>query len=271
MSMNKRIERSLESELQYHTVSQPRQSGESLGLRRRSIALLGACALVLSCSSQPEEYKGYSFVEPTTHAQQESDNETVEASEHSRMMENHKKIQNQRITERESDPHLNTDKVIVLPDESGIQERADLFIEAAEEFGVNPNHLATIAWLETRAGEIDGVSSAGAEGFMQVMPATAKEATEAYDLGSYNPNSVADSIRMGAAALSIKQERLPALVGDIPAQNPDVLLAAYNAGEGRARDFVEAGLDRSVLPEETQQYLDKADDVFEGTDVPTDR
>lgn len=66
---------------------------------------------------------------------------------------------------------------------------------AAEQFGVEWTHLAAIHLTETRMGRIRGVSSAGAQGPMQFMPAT----WEAY--GEGDVDDPADAIRAAARYL----------------------------------------------------------------------
>ena len=66
---------------------------------------------------------------------------------------------------------------------------------AGEEFGLPWQYLASIHLVETRMGRIRGVSSAGAQGPMQFMPATWK----AYGEGDINANK--DAIRAAARYL----------------------------------------------------------------------
>ena len=69
------------------------------------------------------------------------------------------------------------------------------YAAAAAEFGLEPEYLAAIHLVETRLGRIRGVSTAGAQGPMQFLPAT----WEAYGEGDINSNR--DSIRAAARYL----------------------------------------------------------------------
>jgi membrane-bound lytic murein transglycosylase B len=76
------------------------------------------------------------------------------------------------------------------------------YYKAAEaEFGVHWSYLASINLIETRMGRIRGVSSAGALGPMQFMPAT----WAAYGEGDVNSDK--DAIR--AAARYLKASGAP--------------------------------------------------------------
>jgi len=79
---------------------------------------------------------------------------------------------------------------IVAP--APIDELMSYYKEAEQTFGVPWYYLASIHLVETRMGRIRGLSSAGAQGPMQFMPAT----WAAYGRGDINDNH--DSI-MGAA------------------------------------------------------------------------
>lgn len=71
------------------------------------------------------------------------------------------------------------------------------YYQAAQaEFGVHWSYLASIHLIETRMGRIRGLSSAGAQGPMQFMPAT----WAAYGEGDVNSNK--DSIRAAARYLT---------------------------------------------------------------------
>ncbi len=92
---------------------------------------------------------------------------------------------------------------------------------AAEEFGVESELLYAVIRAES-GFRADAVSSAGAVGLMQIMPATARFACACMgeELDLFSPQ---DNIRMGAWYLSYLQKRFP------PRR---LTLAAYNAGEG---------------------------------------
>jgi hypothetical protein len=85
------------------------------------------------------------------------------------------------------------------------------------------------------------VSSAGALGLMQVLPATYDEMRAQYRLGS-NPFDAHDNILAGAAYLNWLHHKY-----GYPA-----MFAAYNAGPGRLEDHLDRG---AKLPEETRAYI----------------
>ncbi|MEL7298888.1 MAG: lytic transglycosylase domain-containing protein [Pseudomonadota bacterium] len=86
---------------------------------------------------------------------------------------------------------------------------------------VSPALVLAVISVES-AGDVDAVSRAGAQGLMQLMPATADRfgVTDAFD--------AADNIKGGVALL----DYLMGLYDD----DPLLVLAAYNAGEGAVRD-----------------------------------
>ncbi|WP_448206496.1 lytic transglycosylase domain-containing protein [Azospirillum sp. sgz302134] len=110
--------------------------------------------------------------------------------------------------------------------------------DAAAAYGVNPITLANMLMAES-GGRVNATSSAGAQGIMQFMPATAKQ----YGVDVTDPKSSID----GAAHY----------LSDLTKQfggDERKAVAAYNAGPGRVQ---EAGGDLSKLPAETQAYVPK--------------
>ena len=165
----------------------------------------------------------------------------------------------------ELDPHMITDKVVVLEDEPGIMQYESTFVAAAKEFDLNPNYLATIAWLETRGGEINEVSHAGAEGYMQILPETAQEALEETHLSEYDSSDDESSIWLAAGALHVMERYTDHVLSDAQLADIDHLekqLISYNAGFGRTKLYADHGYDTSVLPQETQKYLQDARDIL---------
>jgi soluble lytic murein transglycosylase-like protein len=97
-----------------------------------------------------------------------------------------------------------------------------LMIEAGGRYGVDPRLIWTVAYLETRF-QPRLVSEAGACGLMQLMPATA---------GRFGVKNIFDpeqSIDAATRYLRVLQEMF--------AGRLDLILAAYNAGEGTVEAF----------------------------------
>ena len=119
--------------------------------------------------------------------------------------------------------------------------------KASKRFNVPPEWIREVMRIEsagqaTWKGGQPITSSAGAQGLMQVMPATYEELREKHGLGS-DPYDPENNIMAGTAYI----RELYEMYG-----SPG-FLGAYNAGPGRYRQYVENG--RS-LPPETRRYMD---------------
>ncbi len=102
---------------------------------------------------------------------------------------------------------------------------------------VSPALVLALIAIES-SGRSDAESSAGAQGLMQLMPATAER------FGVTDRNDPADNIKGGVAYLSWLMKHFD---GD-----PILVLAGYNAGEGAVRDH------KGVPPyAETRAYVPK--------------
>ena len=107
------------------------------------------------------------------------------------------------------------------------------------------------------SGNPKAVSSAGAQGLMQVMPATAKEvlAELGRDPAEYDPFNAEQNVEVGTRYL---ENMIEMFGGDI-----ELALAAYNGGPGRVRRLLrETGGTSfadiiSRLPKETREYVPK--------------
>jgi hypothetical protein len=109
--------------------------------------------------------------------------------------------------------------------------------KAASRYDLSPGLIKGVIRAESNF-QIDAVSRAGAQGLMQLMPATAKE------LGVTKPFDIDQNIDGGARYL---RKMLDSFGGDVK-----LALAAYNAGPGTVRKY--AG---NVPYPETIQYINR--------------
>ncbi len=112
-------------------------------------------------------------------------------------------------------------------------------------------HLGMISYAENSAGyakahniPVNEVTSrTGAIGEYQIEPATAKQY-------GFDPTRLKDPAYNKEVATAILRDLDKKFNGD-----PEAIAVAWNAGPGRARAWLKAGKDMSVLPTETQNYL----------------
>ena len=100
---------------------------------------------------------------------------------------------------------------------SGNREIDLLVLSAGESHGVDPRLIHAVIWQESKY-MINARSHAGAQGLMQLMPATAKR------FGCHDPYDPAANVTAGTKYLSWLLNRF--------AGNVELALAGYNAGEG---------------------------------------
>lgn len=117
---------------------------------------------------------------------------------------------------------------------------AAVIAEAVQRFNIPATWIRAVMSAES-GGDIGAISSKGALGLMQIMPATWSDLHARYGLGS-DPFDVHDNILAGAAFLREMHDRygLPGF------------LAAYNAGPGRYEDYRDR---QRPLPPETRAYV----------------
>ena len=109
--------------------------------------------------------------------------------------------------------------------------------QAAEKYNLSEKLIASIIRAESNF-QIDAVSPAGAQGLMQLMPATAR------DLGVSDPFDVQQNIDGGAKYI---RQMLDRFGGDVKSA-----LAAYNAGPGTVERY-----NGDVPYQETRQYIQR--------------
>jgi len=123
-------------------------------------------------------------------------------------------------------------------------ENDRLFRAAAELYSIDPDLLAAIASVES-GGNSDAVSPKGAQGLMQLMPATANRFRV---LDPFDPVSNT----LGAVRFISFLRQYRTAHGDGAPLNLPEMLAAYNAGEGAVDKY------NGIPPyPETQQYVRK--------------
>ena len=113
--------------------------------------------------------------------------------------------------------------------------------EAAHRFGIPAAWIAAVLAAESN-GDPLAVSSAGAMGLMQLMPATWEEQRALHRLGS-DPFQPRDNILAGSGYLRAMWDRYRNITG---------MLAAYNFGPGRYDEYLAGERD---LPAETRDYI----------------
>jgi soluble lytic murein transglycosylase-like protein len=100
---------------------------------------------------------------------------------------------------------------------SGDKDLDRIIFETAEREGLDPRFVHAVIWQESKYRQ-SAVSHAGAQGLMQLMPATAKR------LGCEDPNDPQKNIEAGTKYLHWLLKRFSG--------NVELALAGYNAGEG---------------------------------------
>ena len=118
---------------------------------------------------------------------------------------------------------------------SGDHDLDLLIMRAGEREGVDPRLIHAVIWQESKYKN-EAVSHVGAQGLMQLMPATAKR------FGCENANDAESNVNAGVKYLRVLLKRFD---GDVT-----LALAGYNAGEGNVDKY------EGVPPfGETQNYV----------------
>jgi soluble lytic murein transglycosylase-like protein len=110
-----------------------------------------------------------------------------------------------------------------------------IIFEVGEKQGVDPRFIHAVIWQESKY-KVDARSHAGAQGLMQLIPATAKR------FGCEHPEDPKENVTAGTKYLGWLLKRFSG--------NVELALAAYNAGEGAVDKY------DGVPPyNETQNYV----------------
>lgn len=121
--------------------------------------------------------------------------------------------------------------------------------EASLRFRIPEHWIYAVIRIES-AGRTRAVSSAGAMGLMQLMPATWARQRARFALGS-DPFDPRDNIHAGTSYLREMYDRFGA----------PGFLAAYNAGPGRYEAWLTG---RRALPLETRRYVARVAPLLQG-------
>ena len=100
---------------------------------------------------------------------------------------------------------------------SGDAQLDRIIFEAGQKQGVDPRFIHAVIWQESKYQQ-KALSHAGAQGLMQLMPATAKR------FGCEHPEDPVENINAGTKYLGWLLKRFSG--------NVELALAGYNAGEG---------------------------------------
>lgn len=127
-----------------------------------------------------------------------------------------------------------------IPAPAGTDPYGAVIAEAVQRFDIPATWIRAVMEAES-GGDTGAISSKGARGLMQIMPATWADLRARYGLGS-DPFDVHDNILAGAAFLREMHDRY----------GSPGFLAAYNAGPGRYEDYRDR---QRPLPPETRAYV----------------
>lgn len=144
----------------------------------------------------------------------------------------------QSVVKRLQSPGKSVPLVSHEPSASRERQKIEKSIQkAAGKYNLSPQLIKGVIRAESNF-KVDAVSRAGAQGLMQLMPATAKE------LGVKKPFDIDQNIDGGSRYL---RKMLDSFDGNVK-----LALAAYNAGPGNVRKY-----DGNVPFQETIQYVDR--------------
>jgi soluble lytic murein transglycosylase-like protein len=134
--------------------------------------------------------------------------------------------------------------------------RATVWPALEQAYGLPKGTLYAVSWWETRGTWSDAPGGSGSRGIFQLTPTALAQIK--IDTGiTHNPDN-AYSASAGAAALLSRYLRLFG--------QPALMIAAYNAGEGKVRSYVRQvqSSGRGALPGITVDYVQNVMPVIGG-------
>jgi len=134
--------------------------------------------------------------------------------------------------------------------------RATVWPALEQAYGLPKGTLYAVSWWETRGTWSDAPGGSGSRGIFQLTPTALAQVKQDTGL-THNPDN-AYSASAGAAALLSRYLRLFG--------QPALMIAAYNAGEGRVRGFVKQvqTSGKGTLPAITRDYVQNVMPVIAG-------
>ncbi|MGN6787848.1 lytic transglycosylase domain-containing protein, partial [Neisseria sp. P0024.S006] len=128
----------------------------------------------------------------------------------------------------------------------------DLTVRYASHAGIDPAWVSNLIRQESRF-VLGAQSSVGAQGLMQVMPATAREIAGKIGLSSSELYTMDGNVRMGTWYMADTKRRL---------QNNELMATAgYNADTGRARNWQASSPLEGAIYTETTHFTAHRDYV----------
>lgn len=136
------------------------------------------------------------------------------------------------------------------------QKYKNFALAYAEEYELDLALVYSIIKVESNFKK-DAVSKSGALGLMQILPSTAKWISSELDV-DYSSDIMFDAetnIRFGCFYLRYLFDKF---------NNKDIVICAYNAGEGKVQDWIENGSlnENKIDYQETKNYLAKVNKYF---------
>ena len=147
------------------------------------------------------------------------------------------------------------DKYFPLEHEELIKKYNEEF--SLKDYGLDEYHIAAVICTESRFNE-KAESKKGAVGLMQILPATGAWAAEKIGMDDYNASSLWKpevNIKLGCWYLSYLCDMFD---GDLKK-----VFAAYNAGPGNVKDWIEDGELVNIEHAETENYLIRIEKRYE--------